>query len=110
MRSLCSRFNALPAENKDPSAESDTHSPPPSVFGIIVVGLLAGLVVGLLSGPDFTLHGFFLGFAGGALITAGVCCFSFLQPTTTPRGFLRPRTKRSCAACYRHTNPTARVF
>ncbi|OLE70695.1 hypothetical protein AUF78_05490 [archaeon 13_1_20CM_2_51_12] len=72
MRSLCSRFNALPAENKDPSAESDTHSPPPSVFGIIVVGLLAGLVVGLLAGPNFTLQGFFLGFAGGALITAGL--------------------------------------
>jgi hypothetical protein len=42
------------------------------VFGIVVVGLLAGLVVGLVAGPNFTLQGFFLGFAGGALITAGL--------------------------------------
>jgi len=46
------------------------------VFGIIVVGLLAGLVVGLLTGPNFTLQGFFLGFAGGALITAGLYFYS----------------------------------
>jgi len=30
------------------------------------------LIVGLLAGPSFTLQGFFLGFAGGALITAGL--------------------------------------
>ena len=59
-------------ENKDNSTSSDTRAPPPSVFGIIVVGLLAGLVVGLLAGPNFVLQGFFLGFAGGALITAGL--------------------------------------
>jgi hypothetical protein len=72
MSTLHSRFNASAAENKDSSTGSDSHSPPPSVFGIIVVGLLAGLVVGLLAGPNFTLQGFFLGFAGGALITAGL--------------------------------------
>src|SRR5437899_11781010 len=72
MSFLSSRFNASSEENRDPSTGSYAGVPPPSVFGIIVVGLLAGLVVGLLSGPDFTLQGFFLGFAGGALITAGL--------------------------------------
>ena len=61
-----------PVDTTDSSTGSDTRSPPPSVFGIIVVGLLTGLVVGLLLGPSFTLQGFFLGFAGGALITAGL--------------------------------------
>lgn len=73
---LGSSFSALATENKDSSAGSDTHTSPPSVFGIIVVGLLAGLVVGLLAGPNFTLQGFFLGFAGGALITAGLYFYS----------------------------------
>jgi hypothetical protein len=67
-----STFNASSGENGDTSTGSYAGPPPPSVFGIIVVGLLAGLVVGLLSGPNFTLQGFFLGFAGGALITAGL--------------------------------------
>jgi len=67
-----SRFNASSEENVAPSTGSNAGSPPPSVFGIIVVGLLTGLVVGLLTGPNFTLQGFFLGFAGGALITAGL--------------------------------------
>ena len=61
-----------PTDTTDSPAGSDTRSPPPSVFGIIVVGLLTGLIVGLLLGPSFTLQGFFLGFAGGALITAGL--------------------------------------
>jgi hypothetical protein len=72
MSSLDPRSKASAVENKDSSAGSNTHSPPPSVFGIIVVGLLVGLVVGLLASPNFTLQGFFLGFAGGALITAGL--------------------------------------
>ncbi len=72
MSFLSSRFNASSEENSDSSTGSYTGVPPPSVFGIIVVGLLAGLVVGLLSGPNFTMQGFFLGFAGGALITAGL--------------------------------------
>jgi len=72
MSSLVLSFNALVAENKNASTGSDAGTPPPSVFGIIVVGLLAGLVVGLLAGPNFTLQGFFLGFAGGALVTAGL--------------------------------------
>jgi hypothetical protein len=76
MRNLDTRFNGFAAENNDISSEPDTRIPPPSVFGIIVVGLLAGLVVGLLSGPNFTLQGFFLGFAGGSLITAGLYFYS----------------------------------
>ena len=76
MSSLDSWFNALASENKDGSSGSGARTPPPSVFGIIVVGLLAGLVIGLLAGPNFTLQGFFLGFAGGALITAGLYFYS----------------------------------
>jgi len=76
MSSLGSWFNALASESKDGSSGSGARTPPPSVFGIIVVGLLAGLVVGLVAGPNFTLQGFFLGFAGGALITAGLYFFS----------------------------------
>jgi len=76
MSSLDSWFNALASENKDGSSGSGARTPPPSVFGIIVVGLLAGLVVGLVVGPNFTLQGFFLGFAGGALITAGLYFYS----------------------------------
>jgi hypothetical protein len=72
MSSLDSRLNASATESVDSPARSDTRTPPPSVFGIIVVGLLAGFVAGLLAGPSFTLQGFFLGFAGGALITAGL--------------------------------------
>ena len=72
MSSLVLSFNPSAEESKDASSGSDTRTPPPSVFGIIVVGLLTGLVVGLLTGPNFTLQGFFLGFAGGALITSGL--------------------------------------
>jgi hypothetical protein len=76
MSSLESRLNASVRENSDAPSESYSRTPPPSVFGIIVVGLLAGLVVGLLTGPNFTLQGFFLGFAGGALVTAGLYFYS----------------------------------
>lgn len=72
MNTLNLGLTTSPADTTDSSTGSDTRSPPPSVFGIIVVGLLTGLVVGLLLGPSFTLQGFFLGFAGGALITAGL--------------------------------------
>jgi hypothetical protein len=75
MSNLESRLNAL-AANIDAPSESYSRTPPPSVFGIIVVGLLAGLVVGLLTGPNLTLQGFFLGFAGGALVTAGLYFYS----------------------------------
>jgi len=76
MKSLGSRFNNFSAEVRDSSTGSSPRTPPPSVFGIIVVGLLAGLVVGLLAGPNFTLQGFFVGFAGGALVTAGLYFYS----------------------------------
>jgi len=72
MSGLDSQFDALAAESKDSPSSPGARTPPPSVFGIVVVGLLAGLVVGLVAGPNFTLQGFFLGFAGGALITAGL--------------------------------------
>ena len=76
MNSHNSWSSGLAAENKDSPSSRGAHSPPPSVFGIIVVGLLAGLVVGLVTGPNFTLQGFFIGFAGGALITAGLYFYS----------------------------------
>ncbi len=84
MRDLDANLHALSTENRDFSAGPEAHNPPPSVFGIIVVGLLVGLVVGLLVGPDSALQGFFLGFAGGSLITAGLYFY------TTERG--RPST------------------
>jgi len=79
-----SQLNVSSAENTAPSTGSYAGAPPPSVFGIIVVGLLAGLVVGLLAGPNFTLQGFFLGFAGGALITAGLYFYTY-QRSRPPR-------------------------
>ncbi|TMI38543.1 hypothetical protein E6H26_00465 [Candidatus Bathyarchaeota archaeon] len=45
-----------------------------SIFGIIVVGLIAGLIVGLITTHN-TTQGFFLGFAGGALITVALYFF-----------------------------------
>ncbi len=47
-----------------------------SIFGIIVVGLIGGLIVGLVTSPGYTLQGFFLGFAGGSLITVAIYFFS----------------------------------
>ncbi len=79
-----SQLNVSSAENTAPSTGSYAGAPPPSVFGIIVVGLLTGLVVGLLTGPNFTLQGFFLGFAGGALITAGLYFYTS-QRSRPPR-------------------------
>ena len=76
MISISLALSTPPMENRDSSTGSDKHAPPPSVFGIIVVGLLTGFVVGLLVGSSFTLQGFFLGFAGGALITAGFYFYS----------------------------------
>ena len=46
-----------------------------SIFGIILVGLVAGLIVGLITSPGYTAQGFFLGFAGGSLITVVVYIF-----------------------------------
>jgi hypothetical protein len=43
-----------------------------SIFGIIVLGLIGGLIVGLIVGPSAAFNGFFLGFAGGALIAASL--------------------------------------
>ena len=76
MGNFRSKLNASSPDSKDSTTGADTGTPSPSIFGIIVVGLLAGLVTGLLAGPNLTLQGFFLGFAGGALITAGVYFYS----------------------------------
>lgn len=84
MSRLYQNLTASVGENEDTSTPSDTRAPPPSVFGIIVVGLLVGLVVGLLTGPNFVLQGFFLGFAGGALITAGLYFYT-TERSQTPK-------------------------
>jgi hypothetical protein len=55
--------------NKPPSGDSGTQA---SIFGIIVLGLIGGLIVGLIVGPSSAFDGFFLGFAGGALIAASL--------------------------------------
>ena len=51
------------------AADPSSQRPRVSIFGIIIVGLLTGLIVGLLTSPGNTVQGFFLGFAGGSLIT-----------------------------------------
>jgi uncharacterized membrane protein SpoIIM required for sporulation len=56
-------------EVKPASSSQGTQT---SIFGIIVLGLIGGLIVGLIVGPSLTLNGFFLGFAGGALIAASL--------------------------------------
>ena len=59
----------LLAQIEDTAAASTSQGTRVSIFGIIIVGLLMGLIVGLLTSPGYTVQGFFLGFAGGALIT-----------------------------------------
>jgi hypothetical protein len=54
-----------------------------SIFGIIVVGLIAGLIVGLITGPSYSAQGFFLGFAGGSLIT--VALYFLVAQRSPPR-------------------------
>jgi uncharacterized transporter YbjL len=55
---------------------ASSQGTPVSLFGIIIVGLLGGLIVGLITSPSYTLQGFFLGFAGGSLITVAVYAFT----------------------------------
>jgi hypothetical protein len=62
------------------AAGASSQGTPVSIFGIIIVGLLGGLIVGLITSPSYTIQGFFLGFAGGSLITVAVYAF------TAPRG------------------------
>ena len=59
------------------SASTSGQASRVSVFGIIIVGLIAGLIVGLITSPSYTLQGFFIGFAGGSLITVAVYFMSF---------------------------------
>ena len=58
-----------PAQIEETATASGSQGTRVSIFGIIIVGLLVGLIVGLLTSPNYTTQGFFLGFAGGALIT-----------------------------------------
>ena len=51
------------------ASDPSSQGPRVSIFGIIIVGLFTGLIVGLLTSPGNTVQGFFLGFAGGSLIT-----------------------------------------
>ena len=62
---------SIPSENGGKRATGSTGTQA-SIFGIIVLGLIGGLIVGLIVGPSFTFEGFFLGFAGGALIAASL--------------------------------------
>ncbi len=69
----------LDHEQEETDNSPVTESVPASSFPFsrfsIVVGLVFALIVGLSTTPDSTVEGFFLGFAGGALITAGVSLF-----------------------------------
>jgi hypothetical protein len=67
----------LLATSTQTPAGASGQAPRVSVFAIIIVGLIAGLIVGLITSPGYTLQGFFLGFAGGSLITVAVYFFSF---------------------------------
>ncbi len=64
----------LLAEIQEQALGGSSQGPRVSIFGIIVVGLIAGLIVGLITTPN-TAQGFFLGFAGGALITVTLYFF-----------------------------------
>lgn len=57
-------------------AAGDSQQVRVSIFGIIIVGLIAGLIVALITGPSYTFQGFFLGFAGGSLIMVTIYFFS----------------------------------
>jgi len=64
----------LLAEIPEKALGGSGQEPRVSIFGIIVVGLIGGLIVGLITSPN-TAQGFFLGFAGGALITVTLYFF-----------------------------------
>jgi len=62
---------SIPSESGSKHAKGSTGTQA-SIFGIIVLGLIGGLIVGLIVGPSYSFEGFFLGFAGGALIAASL--------------------------------------
>lgn len=64
------------AATANETAATAGHAGRVSIFGIILVGLVAGLIVGLITSPSYTAQGFFLGFAGGSLITVVVYVFT----------------------------------
>jgi uncharacterized transporter YbjL len=63
-------------------AAGTSQAPHVSIFAIIIVGLIAGLIVGLITSPGYTIQGFFLGFAGGSLIT--VVAYFFTTQRNVP--------------------------
>lgn len=65
-----------PAELEETATASGSQGIQVSLFGIIIVGLLFGLIVGLITSPGHTLQGFFLGFAGGSLIAVAAYFFT----------------------------------
>jgi uncharacterized transporter YbjL len=72
-RSLIETLINQTAENASGTTGQTTRV---SIFAIILVGLIAGLIVGLITSPTYTIQGFFLGFAGGALITTAAYFFT----------------------------------
>jgi hypothetical protein len=63
-------------------AAGTSQGPHVSIFAIVIVGLIAGLIVGLITSPGYTIQGFFLGFAGGSLIT--VVAYFFTTQRSVP--------------------------
>ena len=63
---------SVPPENSERPVGTSGSGTQASIFGIIVLGLMGGLIVGLIVGPTAAFNGFFLGFAGGALIAASL--------------------------------------
>ncbi len=64
------------SETPETSVGGGSQGTQVSIFGIIVVGLIAGLIVGLITSPSYTTQGFLLGFAGGSLITVALYFYS----------------------------------
>ena len=76
MITILSRKGTIHAASANETAATPGQAGRVSIFGIILVGLVAGLIVGLITSPSYTAQGFFLGFAGGSLITVVVYIFT----------------------------------
>ena len=77
MKNMADSSNTTsPAQIEETATASGSQGTRVSIFGIIIVGLLLGLIVGLVTSPAYTVQGFFLGFAGGALIAVAAYFFA----------------------------------